>query len=124
METANGFLGENPAVAGNDACHIDRQKTAAANCAGEGEDQQRQRQHEDGRQPAVSGETVDDGGDHDAAEQAENHAKPHLLDEKQQKAAIDAGQPRSLAMISTVAMVRKIAIGSLVPDSTSSVERT
>lgn len=97
METANGFLGKDFPVAGDDACHIDGEKAAAADGAGKGKDEECQCQHKDRCQASVGSKTVDYGNDHQPAQQAEDQPKAHLFEEKNNEASVEPGKPLAFA---------------------------
>ena len=72
------------AVARVEAGDIDREEAASADDAGHREDEQRQRDDEDRRQPALHVQPVDQPDDQQPAEIARDQAEPHLQHEAQQ----------------------------------------
>ena len=127
LEALQDGDGADVGIAGNQAGEIDRQEAGAADGAGGGEHHQRQRQHEDRQQALVEIEPVDQPHDGEAAEHADDGAEAHMRRRSRgsrSTTSTSAAGSAPRAMISTSVMVRKMAIGSLVPDSTSSVART
>ena len=73
--------GAHGGIAGDEAGEIDGEEARPADGAAGGEDQQRQRQHEDRQQAVVEIEPVDQPDDGQSAEHADHGADAHVGEE-------------------------------------------